>query len=121
MRFSDRRHPGFGLCPFDESIDPTANEDKFSDRQHIESSLFRWNLLDSIGHEYITLQQLHKLTRNQRVNVKATLTVGSLEPKERIKRNGSKGRVKEDCVLEDKTGNAIIHLWDDTATTLTSG
>jgi len=30
--------------------------------------------------------------------------MGSLEPKERIKRNGSKGRVKEDCILEDKTG-----------------
>ena len=45
----------------------------------------------------------------------------SLEPKELVKRNGSKGRVKEDCVLEDQKGNAIIHLWDDTATTLTTG
>ena len=57
MRFSDRQHQGFGSCPFDESdesIDPTgfiANEMQFSDRQRIESSLFRWNLLDSIGHE----------------------------------------------------------------------
>jgi len=25
---------------------------QFSDRQRIESSLFRWNLLDSIGHEW---------------------------------------------------------------------
>ena len=47
--------------------------------------------------------------------------MGSLEPKELVKRNGSKGRVKEDCVLEDKTGNAIIHLWDDTITALTTG
>jgi len=28
-----------------------ANEMYFSDRQQIESSLFRWNLLDSIGYE----------------------------------------------------------------------
>ena len=39
----------------------------------------------------------------------------------RVKRNGSKGRVKEDCILEDKTGNAIIHPRDDAATTLTTG
>jgi len=69
----------------------------------------------------ITLQQLNKLSRNQKVNVKATLTMGSLDPKELSKRNGSKRRVKEDCVLEDKTGHAIIHLWDDTITALTSG
>ena len=47
--------------------------------------------------------------------------MGSLEPKELVKRNGCKGRVKEDCVLEDKTGNAIIHLWDDNATRLITG
>jgi len=61
------------------------------------------NLPDSSATD-ITLQQLYKLARNQRVNVKVTLTMGSLEPKERIKRNGSKGRVKEDCILEDKIG-----------------
>ena len=85
------------------------------------------NLLQALHHQPtssatdITLQQLDKLTRNQRVNVKATLTMGSLDPKELVKRNGSKGRVKKDCVLEDKTGNAIIYLWDDTAATLTTG
>ena len=47
--------------------------------------------------------------------------MGPLEPKELRKRNGSIGKVKEDCVLEDRTGNAIIHIWDDTATTLTIG
>ena len=78
------------------------------------------NLPDSSATD-ITLQQKDKLTRNQRVNVKAALTMGCLEPKEVEKRNGSKGRVKEDCVLEGKTGNAIIHLWDDSATTLTTG
>ena len=45
------------------------------------------NLPDSSATD-ITLQQLDKLTRNQRVNVKATLTMGSLEPKELVKRNG---------------------------------
>lgn len=77
------------------------------------------NLPDSSATD-ITLQQLDKLTRNHRVNVKATLTMGSSEPKELVKRNGSRGTVK-DCVLEDETGNAIIHLWDDTATMSATG
>ncbi len=47
--------------------------------------------------------------------------MGSLDPKEISKMNGSKRRVKEDCVLEDKSGHAIIHLWDDTITALTIG
>ena len=53
MRFSDRQHQGYGSCPFDRLYSQlTANEMQFSDRQRIESSLFQWNLLDSIGHEW---------------------------------------------------------------------
>ena len=37
--------------------------------------------------------------------MKATLTMGALETKELLKRNGSKGTVKEDCILEDKSGH----------------
>ena len=29
------------------------------------------------------------------------------------KRNSENGKVKEDCVIEDATGNAILHIWDD--------
>lgn len=29
------------------------------------------------------------------------------------KRNGQNGKVKEDCVIDDTTGSAIIHIWDE--------
>ena len=64
----------------------------------------------------ITLDQLPTLTRNQKVNVKAKITMGSAEPKQVTKRNGQKGLVKEDCIIEDATGHATIHLWDDMIT-----
>ena len=32
------------------------------------------------------------------------------------KRNGDKGLVKEDCIIEDTFGHATIHLWDDMIT-----
>lgn len=41
------------------------------------------------------------------------LTLGQKEPKEVKKRNGQTGKVKEDCVIEDTTGSAIIHIWDE--------
>ena len=64
----------------------------------------------------ITLDQLPTLTRNQKVNVKATITKGGAEPKQVAKRNGDKGLVKEDCIIEDTFGHATIHLWDDMIT-----
>ena len=41
------------------------------------------------------------------------LTLGQKEPKEVKKRNGQNGKVKEDCVIENTTGSAIIHIWDE--------
>ena len=64
----------------------------------------------------ITLDQLPTLTRNHKVNVKATITKGGAEPKQVAKRNGDKGLVKEDCIIEDIFGHATIHLWDDMIT-----
>lgn len=61
----------------------------------------------------ITLNQLPTLTRNQKVNMTGILTLGQKEPKEVKKRNGQTGKVKEDCVIEDTTGSAIIHIWDE--------
>lgn len=29
-----------------------------------------------------------------------------------VKRNGEEGRVKEDCIIEDDTGHATLHIWD---------
>ena len=60
----------------------------------------------------ITLNQLPTLARNQKVNMTGILTLGQKEPKEVKKRNGQNGKVKEDCVIEDTTGSAIIHIWD---------
>ena len=45
----------------------------------------------------ITLAEMQKLTRNQRVNVTGVVTLGDLPPKEVRKRNGQVGQVKEDC------------------------
>lgn len=47
--------------------------------------------------------------------------MGFLDLKEFFKRNGFKGRVKEDCVLEDKIGYVIIYFWDDIIIVLISG
>ena len=69
--------------------------------------------LPSVTATEIKLNQLHSLTRNQRVNVKATITLGTTKPKEVAKRNGEKGLVKEDCIIEDDTGNATLHVWDE--------
>lgn len=64
----------------------------------------------------ITLAEMQKLTRNQRVNVTGVVTLGELPPKEVTKRNGQVGKVKEDCIIEDDTGYSTIHLWDDIIT-----
>ncbi|XP_068697264.1 ATP-dependent DNA helicase PIF1-like [Montipora foliosa] len=61
----------------------------------------------------ITLNQLPTLTRNQKVNVTGILTLGQKPAKEVKKRNSENGKVKEDCVIEDATGNAILHIWDN--------
>ena len=54
----------------------------------------------------ITLNQLPTLRRDQKVNVTGILTLGQTPAKEVKKRNS-------DCVIEDATGNAILHIWDD--------
>ena len=51
------------------------------------------------------------LTRNQKVNVQGHLTLGQNPDKEVIKCNGEKGYVKEDCVIEDRSGSATIKLY----------
>ena len=69
----------------------------------------------------ITLNGIQTLTRNQKVNVQGHLTLGQNPNKEVIKRNGEKGYVKEDCVIEDRTGSATMHIWDNLLTQLESG
>ena len=69
----------------------------------------------------ITLNEIQTLTRNQNVYLQGHLTPGQNPKKEVIKRNGEKGYVKEDCVIEDRTGSATIHIWDNLLTQLESG
>lgn len=69
----------------------------------------------------ITLNEIQTLTRNEKVNVQGHLTLGQNPKKEVIKRNGEKGYVKEDCVIEDHTGSVTIHIWDNLLTQLRSG
>jgi len=61
----------------------------------------------------ISLNYLQNLTRNQKVNVKGVTTLGEKPPKQVKKRNGENGTVKEDCVIEDATGCAVLHIWDE--------
>ena len=61
----------------------------------------------------ISLDQLPTLTRNQKVDVTGVLSLGNKSPKQVKKRDGQYGKVKEDCIIEDATGNAVIHIWDE--------
>lgn len=46
------------------------------------------------------------------VNVEGSLTLGGKESKEVNRRDGVKSLVKEDCIIEDETGSATIHIWE---------
>ena len=61
----------------------------------------------------ITLEQVPTLKINQKVNVTAMISLGSEQPKPvEVKSTQKMTVVKEDCVLEDETGTAEIHIWD---------
>ena len=61
----------------------------------------------------ITLNQLSELQPNQKVNVIGTISLGKEKPKPvQVKSTQKMSAVKEDCVLEDDTGTAILHIWD---------
>lgn len=61
----------------------------------------------------ITLKQLSELQPNQKVNVIGTISLGKDKPKPvQIKSTQKMSAVKEDCMLEDDTGTAILHIWD---------
>ena len=60
----------------------------------------------------VTVSQLNMLAPNQKVNVTGTLSLGIKEPKEVFtKTTHDKILVKEDCILEDKTGHITLHIW----------
>lgn len=70
----------------------------------------------------ITLAQVPTLKINQKVNVTATISLGSGKPKTvSLKATNKMTMVKEDCVLEDETGTANLHIWDEMITKVKSG
>ena len=69
----------------------------------------------------IKLTELNNLSSNQKVSVEGYLTLGHDSPKEVLKRNGEKGFVKENCVIEDINGSFTIHIWDHLLSKLESG
>ena len=61
----------------------------------------------------IKLEELPTLQVNQKVNVTASISLGNENPKPiQLKTTNEMTTVKEDCVLEDETGTATIHIWD---------
>ena len=70
----------------------------------------------------ITLKELPDLKVNQKVNVTATISLGADNPKPiTLKKTQKITKVKEDCILEDETGTATIHIWDELIAKVESG
>ena len=69
----------------------------------------------------ITLGSLQTMKPMQKVSVVATLTYGDVEPKSVTLKTNIQTRVKEDCMLEDPTGSAVLHIWDPNISKLQSG
>ena len=67
------------------------------------------NIYQSID---IKLKDLKTLITKQKVNVEVVLTLGDEKPKQVTKRDGKPGYVKEDCIVEDDSGSASIHIWE---------
>ena len=70
----------------------------------------------------ISLKELAGIKLQQKVNVVATLSLGDLDPKPIVtSKTGMETLVKEDCVLEDKSGSAPFHIWGAMISQLENG
>ncbi|CAH3119454.1 unnamed protein product, partial [Porites lobata] len=91
-----RSAPAFDI-DFDYSPDIAASESSSSSVQPATT---------------ITLEQVPTLKINQKVNVTATISLGSEQPKPvEVKSTQKMTLVKEDCVLEDETEIAGKEIW----------
>lgn len=68
----------------------------------------------------VTLQELQKMAPNQKVNVRATLSKGTKEPKKIETKSGKALTVTEDCILEDGSDTMKIHIWEPLFAQLTN-
>eukprot|EP00794_Sanderia_malayensis_P001010 gene1010-330_t len=67
----------------------------------------------------VSLHQVSSITPNQAVNTTATISFGDCSPKKIcVKSTGKSIRLKEDCIVEDTSGNCEIHVWEPLFLTL---
>ncbi len=70
----------------------------------------------------VNLEEVPRLEANQRVNVTATLSLGTEKPKQvQLRTTQKTAFVKEDCIIEDSTGSAVLHIWEPMSEQLKSG
>ena len=69
----------------------------------------------------ITLVQVASLRPNQKVNVKAAISLGKEEPRKVEVKTKGDALVKDDCIIEDGTGTATLPLWDHFISRVSSG
>ena len=61
----------------------------------------------------VNLEEVPRLEANQRVNVTAMLSLGTEKPKQvQLRTTQKTAFVKEDCIIEDSTGSAVLHIWE---------
>ncbi len=95
---------------FSSIFEASRDDIKFTKMEHVDSGESSKAISSSID---IKLEQLQSLATNQKVNVEGILSLGAENPKEVSMRDGQKGLVKEDCVIEDETGTAALHIWQN--------
>lgn len=70
----------------------------------------------------VTVSEEKNLHSNQKVNISGSLTMGKEDLKAVVLRStGAAAHVKDVCVLEDKFGSSMIHIWEPLVHTLTTG
>ena len=68
----------------------------------------------------VSLRELKEMAPNQKVNVHATLSMGAQEPNKIETKSSQTLSVKEDCILEEETGEMELHTWEPLFTQLKS-
>ena len=97
---------------------PCANSDvKFSYVEQVKSEASASTSQEACD---VSLKELKEMAPNQKVNVHATLSMGTKEPKKIETKSSQTLTVKEDCILEDNTDTMELHIWDPLFTKLTS-
>ena len=94
-----------------------------TDKSGVSFSYIKQPKLESVAESTaatsVTVSEVKNLHPNQKVNISDLLTMGKEVLKAVVLRTtGETAHVKEDCVLEDKTGFSMIHIWEPLIHTL---